>query len=105
MRGALDSPVPRLVALDPVGHPAQFAHDLETLDRVSARTHDTIHAYYVRTGQTDAADILANSAQPAAALNPLFLELLASLGWPVSVASHPGWTGEPATSWKVGRSN
>lgn len=28
------------------------------------------------------------------------MEFLASLGWPVSVASHAGWTGHVQTSWR-----
>lgn len=28
------------------------------------------------------------------------MEFLNSLGWPVSVASHAGWTGHVSTSWK-----
>lgn len=31
----------------------------------------------------------------------MFYEFLQSLGWPVDVKSHPGWTGNPSTSWKV----
>lgn len=29
-----------------------------------------------------------------------FLEFLASLGWPVSISSHAGWTGHVQTSWR-----
>lgn len=29
-----------------------------------------------------------------------FLEFLNSLGWPVSVSSHAGWTGHVQTSWR-----
>ena len=31
----------------------------------------------------------------------MFYEFLQSLGWPVDVQEHPGWTGNPASSWKL----
>jgi len=92
---AVDSPVPRLVALDN-DEPA-FAAELAALDRLPPRTHDTLLAFYVRAGQSAPESIVANSN--AADLSPLYLELLAALGWPVQVATHPGWTGDPSTSW------
>lgn len=39
-----------------------FAAELQLLDRLSARTHDTLHVFYVRAGQTRAADIVENMA-------------------------------------------
>lgn len=33
-------------------------------------------------------------------VHPYFLELLSSLGWPVNVYQHPGWTGHLTTSWR-----
>ena len=78
---AVDSPVPRLVALDNT-EPA-FAAELAALDRLPPRTHDTLLAFYVRAGQSAAESIVANSN--AADLSPLYLELLAALGWPVQV--------------------
>ena len=42
--------------------------------------------------------ILANAS--SGDLSPLYLEVLGSLGWPVSVSAHPGWTGDVATSWR-----
>ncbi len=30
-----------------------------------------------------------------------FLEFLRSLGWPVDVKKHAGWTGNTASSWKI----
>jgi len=92
---AVDSPVPRLVALDN-DEPA-FAAELAALDRLPPRTHDTLLAFYVRAGQSAPESIVANAS--AADLSPLYLELLAALGWPVQVATHPGWTGDPSTSW------
>ena len=97
LKAAVDSPVPRLVALENDG--LGFVQDLEALDRLSPRTHDTILAYYVRAGQHKADQIISNALYGD--LTPLYLELLASLGWPVQVASHPGWTGDTNTSWKV----
>ncbi len=72
----MDSPVPRLVALETDN--AAFPADLDSLDRLSPRTYDTILAYYVRAGQAAASEILANSRAPD--LSPLFLECLAALG-------------------------
>lgn len=34
-------------------------------------------------------------------VSPNFLEFLSSLGWPVSVSGHAGWTGHVSTSWRV----
>ena len=92
---AVDSPVPRLVALD--NDEPEFAAELAALDRLPLRTHDTLLAFYVRAGQSAPESIVANSN--ADNLSPLYLELLAALAWPVQVASHPGWTGDPSTSW------
>merc|ERR1719483_418847 len=55
--------------------------------------------YYVKAGQPGSEQIVANSL--LGNLPALYLEMLASLGWPVTVSSHPGWTGQLATSWKV----
>ena len=97
LRSHPDSPVPRLVALD--NYEPAFAAELAALDRLPPRTHDTLLAFYVRAGQTSPESIVANSTDTD--LDPLYLELLAALGWPVQVSTHPGWTGEPSTSWGV----
>ena len=34
-------------------------------------------------------------------VEPVFLELLRALGWPVDVRKHAGWTGNVATSWRI----
>ncbi|XP_022689322.1 ral GTPase-activating protein subunit beta-like isoform X2 [Varroa jacobsoni] len=73
---------------------------LETLDQMSARSSDTVHIFYVRRRQTIPEDIVANSRN-ANFVHPLYLEFLRSLGWPVDVAMHIGWTGNVETSWKV----
>lgn len=47
-----------LIALDP--KIPGFAADLENLDHISARTCDTVHIFYVKSGQTTPEAILAN---------------------------------------------
>ena len=37
----------------------------------------------------------------ADSVHPHFLEFLSTLGWPINVWRHPGWTGHISTSWKV----
>ena len=34
-------------------------------------------------------------------VQPVFLEFLRSLGWPVDVKKHAGWTGHTSTSWRI----
>ncbi|XP_058804059.1 ral GTPase-activating protein subunit beta isoform X2 [Phymastichus coffea] len=85
-----------LTALDPTI--AGFATDLEGLDHISARTCDTVHVFYVKSGQTIPETILSNVLHESN-VSPNFLEFLNSLGWPVSVATHAGWTGHVQTSW------
>ena len=97
LRAAVDSPVPRLVVLD--NDSERFVQDLHTLDRISSRTHDTMMVYYMRSGQSKADHIVANANYQD--LNPLYLEMLTALGWPVTVSSHRGWTGDMTTSWRV----
>lgn len=43
--------------------------------------------------------------ESCANVQPHFLELLLSLGWPVEVGQHPGWTGSVYTSWTINTSN
>ena len=52
LRGQGDNPVPRLVALD--NTEPGFAAELQALDRLPPRTHDTLTAFYVRAGQVPA---------------------------------------------------
>lgn len=47
-----------LTALDPTV--AGFASDLESLDHTSARTCDTVHIFYVKSGQSTPEAIIAN---------------------------------------------
>jgi hypothetical protein len=37
----------------------------------------------------------------ASSVSGTFLEFLRSLGWPVDVYKHAGWTGHVSTSWKI----
>ncbi|GLH11054.1 Uncharacterized protein GBIM_15903 [Gryllus bimaculatus] len=77
-----------------------FWQDLEALDNISSRTCDTVHIFYVRAGQKTPEEILSNVVSDQS-VHPNFLEFLLSLGWPVNVYQHPGWTGHISTSWRV----
>ncbi|XP_024939049.1 ral GTPase-activating protein subunit beta isoform X11 [Cephus cinctus] len=87
-----------LIALDPTI--PGFCADLENLDHTSPRTCDTVHIFYVKAGQKNAEEILSNVLHESS-VSDHFLEFLSSLGWPVSVSSHAGWTGHVSTSWRV----
>ncbi|XP_014486489.1 PREDICTED: ral GTPase-activating protein subunit beta isoform X4 [Dinoponera quadriceps] len=87
-----------LIALDPTI--PGFCMDLETLDNISPRTCDTVHIFYVKAGQKSASEILSNVLHEEN-VSPNFLEFLSSLGWPVSVSTHAGWTGHVSTSWRA----
>nr|CAD7256268.1 unnamed protein product [Timema shepardi] len=99
---SLDSPngslVSPLTALD--SSVPGFSQDLESLDSMSPRSCDTVHVFYVRAGQRTPDEILANVMNEQT-VHPHFLEFLLSLGWPVSVFKHPGWTGHLSSSWRV----
>ncbi|XP_039292662.1 ral GTPase-activating protein subunit beta isoform X3 [Nilaparvata lugens] len=90
--------VPPLVALDTSS--SSFCSDLAALDTIGSRTCDTCHVFYVRAGQKQADHILSNVISDST-VSPHFLEMLLSLGWPVTVGQHPGWTGQLETSWKI----
>ncbi|KAL5009165.1 hypothetical protein ScPMuIL_014746 [Solemya velum] len=74
--------------------------DLEVLDSVPSRDSDTVHIFYVKSGQRAAQDIL-NNVMLYDSVQHQFLEFLHSLGWPVDVRRHAGWTGHLSTSWKI----
>lgn len=76
-----------------------FSADLEALDSMGSRTCDTVHVFYVKAGQKTTREILHNVV-PESSVDPRFTEMLYSLGWPVDVHQHPGWTGSVFTSWK-----
>ncbi|KAK9876654.1 hypothetical protein WA026_014029 [Henosepilachna vigintioctopunctata] len=77
-----------------------FSKDLTLLDNFSARTCDTVHIFYVKSQQSRADDIVGNIADHTS-LSPYFFEFLHTLGWPVEIGIHPGWTGHISTSWKL----
>ncbi|XP_017012938.2 ral GTPase-activating protein subunit beta isoform X7 [Drosophila takahashii] len=98
---ALGQPPQRpLIVLDTKS--TAFAADLDRLDKLSARTHDTVYVFYVKSGQTSAQQIIANMAEEqAASHDPHFASMLQTLGWPVQVADHSGWTGFAHNSWSL----
>jgi len=49
---------PSLVMLRPTA--AGLLQDLETLDMIPSRTADTVHIFYVKSGQKQALEILTN---------------------------------------------
>ncbi|XP_074039453.1 ral GTPase-activating protein subunit beta isoform X2 [Leptinotarsa decemlineata] len=79
---------------------SEFCKDLTFLDNMSPRTCDTVHIFYVRSQQTEAADIVSNVLNESI-LSTYFSEFIHSLGWPVEISKHPGWTGHTSTSWRV----
>ncbi|XP_022233308.2 ral GTPase-activating protein subunit beta isoform X12 [Drosophila obscura] len=79
-----------------------FAADLDRLDKLSARTHDTVYVFYVKTGQTSAQQIIGNMVEETSlSYDPHFAGMLQTLGWPVLVADHSGWTGFAHNSWSL----
>ncbi|KAK3094041.1 hypothetical protein FSP39_023374 [Pinctada imbricata] len=89
---------PALVTLDTTN--SGLFTDLEILDSVTPRDSDTVHVFYVKSGQRTCVDILANVASRTS-VQSQFLEFLHSLGWPVDIKRHAGWTGHISTSWKI----
>ncbi|XP_050741385.1 ral GTPase-activating protein subunit beta isoform X12 [Drosophila biarmipes] len=98
---ALGNPPQRpLIVLDTKS--TAFAADLDRLDKLSARTHDTVYVFYVKSGQTSAQQIVGNMAEEQAASHDThFASMLQTLGWPVQVAEHSGWTGFAHNSWSL----
>ncbi|XP_050322004.1 ral GTPase-activating protein subunit beta isoform X12 [Bactrocera neohumeralis] len=85
---------------------SQFAQELSTLDKLSARTYDTVHVFYVKSGQTTAQEIIGNmSDEHVRSLDAHFGNMLLTLGWPVDLEEHSGWTGLVSTSWSLKSSN
>ena len=62
-----------------------------------SHTHTLKHTPSPRYTHTQ---ILRN-VESSANVQRHFLELLMSLGWPVEVGQHPGWTGSIYTSWTI----
>ncbi|XP_034475061.1 ral GTPase-activating protein subunit beta isoform X5 [Drosophila innubila] len=77
-----------------------FAADLDKLDKLSARTHDTVYVFYVKTGQTSAQQIIGNMTEDQS-YDSHFANMLQTLGWPVQVSDHSGWTGFVNNSWSL----
>ncbi|XP_065357088.1 ral GTPase-activating protein subunit beta isoform X5 [Calliphora vicina] len=79
-----------------------FAAELNALDKLSARTYDTVHVFYVKSGQTTADEIVGNmNEENIRTLDPHFGNMLLTLGWPVDIAEHSGWSGLVSTSWSL----
>ncbi|XP_026121508.1 ral GTPase-activating protein subunit beta-like isoform X2 [Carassius auratus] len=93
---------PHLIALD--SSVPGFSDDVGCLDLLPSRPCDTVFIFYMKAGQKSSQEILRN-VESSANVQPHFLELLLSLGWPVEVKGHPGWTGSVFTSWTINTSN
>ncbi|XP_047224256.1 ral GTPase-activating protein subunit beta-like isoform X3 [Girardinichthys multiradiatus] len=89
---------PHLIGLD--SSLPGFFDDVSYLDLLPCRPFDTVFICYVRAGQKSSSEILRN-VESSATVQPHFLEFLFSLGWPVDVGHHPGWTGHLDTSWSL----
>ncbi|KAM4597576.1 ral GTPase-activating protein subunit beta-like [Polymixia lowei] len=99
LKEAANSGVPgQLVALD--WSLPGFREELLSLDQLPCRPYNTALIFYVRAGQTTSAEILRN-VESSCNVQADFLEFLLSLGWPVEVGRHPGWTGCISTSWAI----
>ncbi|KAI2663943.1 Ral GTPase-activating protein subunit beta [Labeo rohita] len=86
---------PHLIALD--SSVPGFFDDVGYLDLLPSRPCDTVFIFYMKAGQKSSQEILRN-VESSANVQPHFLELLLSLGWPVEVGQHPGWTGNDSVS-------
>uniref|UniRef100_W8AXX1 Ral GTPase-activating protein subunit beta n=1 Tax=Ceratitis capitata TaxID=7213 RepID=W8AXX1_CERCA len=102
---SLGAPVQRpLIVLDTKR--SQFAQELGMLDKLSARTYDTVHVFYVKSGQSTAQEIISNmSDEHVRSLDAHFGNMLLTLGWPVDLEEHSGWTGLVSTSWSLKTTN
>lgn len=94
---------PSLIVLD--SSRTGFVGDLSVLDKMSPRTCDTVHTFYVRVGQSSEQEIVDNmNEENVGSLDVNFWQMLQSLGKAVDVEDHAGWTGFINTSWKVNNS-
>nr|XP_040050152.1 ral GTPase-activating protein subunit beta-like isoform X4 [Gasterosteus aculeatus aculeatus] len=89
---------PHLIALE--SSLPGFFDDVSYLDLLPCRPFDTVFIFYVRAGQKSSPEILKN-VESSSSVQPHFLEFVLSLGWPVDVGRHPGWTGHLDTSWSL----
>ncbi|XP_048586006.1 ral GTPase-activating protein subunit beta [Nematostella vectensis] len=85
-----------LVALD--SSRAGFQAALRDLDRLPTRVQDTVFVFYVKADQNEADAILENELNTCKH-GKVFVEFLLSLGWPVDIETHPGWTGNVERAW------
>ncbi|KAF8763641.1 Ral GTPase-activating protein subunit beta like protein [Argiope bruennichi] len=97
LKESLTQPLPSLVSLDQKAE--NFFSKIEEIDNTPSRTADTVFILYVKSGQTSVDNFLQNVTQRN--IHPHFMEFLRSLGWPVDVKKHAGWTGHISTAWKV----
>lgn len=82
-----------------------FVSDIAGLDKMSPRTCDTVHVFYVRVGQSSDQEIIENmSEENVGSLDTNFWSMLKSLGQSVNVDDHSGWTGFINSSWRVNNS-
>ncbi|CAG9539385.1 unnamed protein product [Cercopithifilaria johnstoni] len=80
-----------------------FYRDLhQMVDRSPTKLLQTVRLFYVRDGQHNAMDILANAMDLQNTSN-LFCSLLAELGEGVEVETHPHWTGDWTTAFSAER--
>ncbi|MBN3322621.1 RLGPB protein, partial [Atractosteus spatula] len=93
---------PHLIALDSAL--PGFFDDIGYLDLLPCRPFDTVFVFYMKAGQKSSQEILRN-VDSSANVQCHFLEFLLSLGWPVDVGKHPGWTGNVYTSWSLNTGN
>ncbi|XP_052272276.1 ral GTPase-activating protein subunit beta-like isoform X2 [Dreissena polymorpha] len=89
---------PSLVMLDTSN--SNLFSDLELLDSIPSRDSDTVHVFYVKAGQKLPQSIVENMSSRQT-VQPQFIEFLHSLGWPVDIGKHAGWTGHVSTSWRI----
>ncbi|XP_078410947.1 ral GTPase-activating protein subunit beta isoform X5 [Cetorhinus maximus] len=93
---------PNLIALDSTL--AGFFDDIGYLDLLPSRPFETVFIFYMKPGQKTSQEILKNM-ESSSHVQSHFLEFLLSLGWPVDVGKHPGWTGHVSTSWLINTCN
>lgn len=95
---------PSLIILD--SKKAGFVGDLAVLDKMSPRTCDTVHIFYVRVGQSSEGEIIDNmNEENVGTLDNNFWSMLQTLGQAVDVDEHSGWTGFINSSWRVNNSS
>ena len=79
-----------------------FVSDLQILDKMSPRTCDTVHIFYVRNGQSSHLDIIDNmNDENVGSVDNNFWQMLQTFGKAVDVDEHAGWTGFINSSWRI----